>query len=256
MRDTARAARRFFDHSPSHSGRGSGGGLSATTFSADSPTPHPSPSREGECVVNGFTGSSIWHLIYAFPPIAPGVIDRGFHDFAQRWLPILEVFRERNVRFALEVHPAEIAFDLVSAQRALEAVQRHPSFGFNYDPSHFAYQNVDYLRFIRTFADRIFHCHVKDAWWSPVPTGAGVFGGHTDFGHPERAWDFRSPGRGRIDFEAVIRELNHAGYRGPLSIEWEDPMMDREHGAKEAAEFVRKLDFAMSKQAFDAAFAR
>lgn len=260
MMDTARAARRFFDSSPSLPGRGLGGGSSETQRGdaglGGSPTPQPPPSREGEhrTVVNGFSGSSIWHLVYAFPPIPQGTIEAGFADFAKRWLPILDVFEKENVCFALEVHPAEIAFDIASARRALAAVKHHPRFGFNYDPSHFGYQGVDYLAFIREFGERIFHCHVKDAWWSDRPTAAGVFGGHTDFGDRERYWDFRSPGRGRIDFEAVIRELNHAGYRGPLSVEWEDPMMDREHGAAEAVPFVRKLNFAMSQQAFDAAF--
>jgi hypothetical protein len=44
-------------------------------------------------------------------------------------------------------------------------------------------------------------------------------------------------------------------YEGPLSVEWEDVGMDREHGAREACEFVKKLDFEPSGVAFDAAFA-
>jgi len=82
----------------------------------------------------------------------------------------------------------------------------------------------------------------------------GVFGGHTGFGDHRRFWDFRSPGRGSVDFEEIIRALNDIGYSGPLSVEWEDSGMDREHGAAEAADFVRKLDFAPSAIAFDAAF--
>ena len=94
----------------------------------------------GVTVVPGFTGSSIWPLLYSFPPNAPGMIDAGYRDFADRWNPILDVFDEVGVRFALEVHPTEIAFDVASAERALEAVGRRPAFGFNYDPSHFGYQ--------------------------------------------------------------------------------------------------------------------
>ncbi len=233
MMDTARAARRFLSAKPSS---------------------HQGSRPSTTAVVNGFSGSSIWHLVYAFPPILPGTITAGFEDFSKRWLPILDVFKQENVRFALEVHPAEIAFDIASARRALDAVKNHSYFGFNYDPSHFGYQGVDYIAFIREFSERIVHCHIKDAWWSSHPTAAGVFGGHTDFGDRQRYWDFRSPGRGCIEFEAVLRELNHVGYAGPLSVEWEDPMMDREHGAAEAVQFVRKLDFALSQQAFDAAF--
>jgi sugar phosphate isomerase/epimerase len=208
----------------------------------------------GVKVVNGFTGSKIWGLLYSFPPVSAAQIEDGFADFARRWNPILDEFKKCKVQFALEVHPTEIAFDIVSAERALEAIGRRPEFGFNYDPSHFGYQGVDYIGFLRRFGDRIFHVHMKDVHWSAEPTEAGVFGGHTEFGDPRRFWDFRSPGRGSVDFERIIRALNDIGYRGPLSVEWEDSGMDREHGASEAAAFVRRLDFAPGKAAFDAAF--
>lgn len=210
----------------------------------------------GVSVVNGFTGSSIWHLLYSFPPTPNSMIDEGFADFGRRWKPILDEFQKLGIRFGLEVHPTEIAFDLVTAERALQAVDHHPAFGFNYDPSHLGYQGVDYIRFIEQFGDRIWHVHVKDVAWKPAPAQSGVFGGHLPFGDPRRYWEFVSPGRGSIDFQRVIRALNHAGYQGPLSIEWEDIGMDREHGASEACRFVKQLDFKPSAVAFDAAFER
>ncbi len=209
----------------------------------------------GVKVVNGFTGSSIWPLLYSFPPNDPGMIEAGFQDFADRWNPILDVFDEVGVRFGLEVHPTEIAFDIASSARALEAIGHRKAFGFNYDPSHLGYQGVDYVAFIDRFADRIYHTHMKDVWWSDKLTEAGVFGGHTDFGAPGRFWDFRSIGRGCVNFEEIIRALNRANYSGPLSIEWEDIGMDREAGASEACAFVKKVDFKPSVAAFDAAFA-
>ena len=213
-------------------------------------------ARLGVGVVNGFTGSSIWHLLYGFPPVPDEMIDGGFADAARRWTPILDEFADAGVRFALEVHPSEIAFDISSAERLLAELGEHPAFGFNFDPSHFAYQGVDYVAFIHRFAPRILHAHMKDVWWSPVPARSGVFGGHLPFGHRDRGWDFRSLGRGRVDFEAVVRALTLAGYAGPLSVEWEDTGMDREHGAREARAFLRTLDFPPSAAAFDAAFAR
>jgi sugar phosphate isomerase/epimerase len=186
--------------------------------------------------------------------VLPEQVDEGFRDFADRWNPILDVFDEVGVRFALEVHPTEIAFDIASAERAVAALGGRGAFGFNYDPSHFGYQGVDYVGFIDRFAERIYHVHMKDVWWSAVPSEAGVFGGHTDFGDRRRFWDFRSLGRGSIDFEEIIRALNRMGYSGPLSVEWEDAGMDREHGAEEACAFIRDLDFPGSPTAFDSAF--
>lgn len=210
--------------------------------------------RIGVKVVNGFTGSSIWHLLYSFPPVSADMIDRGYQDFADRWIPILDEFERQGVRYGLEVHPTEIAFDIASAERVLEAVNHHPAFGFNYDPSHLGYQGVDYVAFIYRFSERIFHVHIKDAKWSDVPKEAGVFGGHIAFGDRRRFWDFASPGRGDTNFEEIIRALNRIHYTGPLSVEWEDPGMDREHGAMEACEFVREMDFKPAAQAFDDAF--
>jgi sugar phosphate isomerase/epimerase len=210
--------------------------------------------RFGVNVVNGFTGSSVWPMLYAFPPTSQDMLNKGYEDFANRWKPILDAFEKEGVKFGLEVHPTEIAFDIVTAERAIEALDGHPAFGFNYDPSHLGYQGVDYVEFIYRFKDRIFHAHVKDAAWSEVPKESGVFGGHLDFGDSRRYWDFRSPGRGDVDFERVIRALNDISYTGPLSVEWEDSGMDREHGASEACEFVKQMDFTPSQLAFDAAF--
>ena len=202
----------------------------------------------------GFTGSPIWHMLYAFPPISQDDVQAGFDEFARRFRPILDAYQKMGIRFALEAHPTEIAFDIASAKRALEALDYHPAFGFNYDPSHLGYQGVDYVQFIYTFADRIFHVHMKDVWWSDKPMPAGVFGGHLPFGDVDRYWDFRSMGRGKINFEELIRALNRINYQGPLSVEWEDSGMDREHGAAESLRFVKSIDFKPSTIAFDAGF--
>jgi len=207
----------------------------------------------GVKVVNGFTGSSIWHMIYSFPPVSPEMIEAGFKDFADKWNPILDVFDEVGVKFALEVHPTEIAFDIITAKRALEEIKHRKAFGFNFDPSHLHWQMVDPVAFIRTFADRIYHVHMKDAAIT-LDGQSGILSSYLNFGTPGRGWDFRSPGRGGVDFEEIIRALNDIGYDGPLSVEWEDAAMDREFGAEEAAEFVKNIDFPKSGRVFDEAF--
>jgi sugar phosphate isomerase/epimerase len=203
--------------------------------------------------VVGFTGSPIWHMLYSFPAVTQKQIDEGYADFAKRWIPILDEYQKMGVRYCLEVHPTEIAFDIETSRRALKALNYHPAFGFNYDPSHLGYQGVDYVKFIYEFADRIFHVHIKDVHWSDHPMDIGVFGGHTEFGDNRRYWNFRSPGRGKIDFESIVRALNDIQYAGPLSVEWEDSGMNREAGASEACDFVRYIDFAPSDLAFDKA---
>ena len=95
---------------------------------------------------------------------------------------------------------------------------------------------------MRRFADRVYHVHIKDAVLT-LDGKAGVLAGYWPSGDSRRGWQFRSPGRGGIDWEAVIRALNEIGYEGPLSIDWHDPGMDREFGAKEACDFVKRLDF-------------
>jgi sugar phosphate isomerase/epimerase len=205
-------------------------------------------------VVNGFTGSSVWGKLYFFPPTSQADIDAGYKDFAERWLPILEVFKEEGVKFALEVHPTEIAYDIITARRALDAVDNHPNFGFNFDPSHFVHQFINPVFFVEEFPDRIFHVHVKD---SRVQLNGrnSILSSHLDFGDPRRGWDFVSPGRGDVKWDPIVRALNRIGYQGPLSIEWEDSGMDREWGAPEALAMIRQQDFTPSAVAFDAAFA-
>ena len=212
-------------------------------------------AKFGVTQVNGFSGSSIWHLLYSFPPNDPAEIERGYEDFAERWNPIIDVFDGEGVRFGLEVHPTEIAYDFVTTRKALGAIGNREGFGINFDPSHFAHQFLDSAAFIEEFADRIYHFHIKDSK-KRLDGRRSILGSHLDFGEAERGWDFVSPGHGDVDLEGCVRALNRIGYEGPLSIEWEDSGMDREYGARDALLFARRTDFAPSSQAFDAAFAR
>jgi sugar phosphate isomerase/epimerase len=209
-------------------------------------------ARLGVTQVNGFTGSAIWHLIYSFPPNDWAAIARGYEAFAEAWDPILDVFEAEGVRFGLEVHPGEIAYDFVTTLKALDAVGRRPAFGINLDPSHLVHQHLDAAAFALEFADRIYHVHVKDARLR-LDGRRSILGSHLDFGSEERGWDFVSPGHGDVDFEALFRSLNRIGYAGPLSVEWEDSGMERTYGARDALAFVRKTDFPPSDIAFDAA---
>jgi sugar phosphate isomerase/epimerase len=191
--------------------------------------------------------------LYSFPPVPPSMIDEGFKLLAQRFHPILDVFGECGVKFAIEPHPTGITFDLHTAQWVLDALDRREEIGFNFDPSHLIWQGVDPAEFIRRFPDRIYHVHMKDTIVKRDGR-SGLLASHLKFGDPRRRWDFRSLGRGSVDFEEIIRALNDVGYQGPLSVEWEDSGRERTRGAQEALAFARRLDFAPSQRAFDAAF--
>ncbi|GAB2817045.1 sugar phosphate isomerase/epimerase [Actinocorallia aurea] len=211
----------------------------------------------GVDTVVGFTGSSIWHTVAMFPPVPDTVIERGYADFAERWNPILDVFDAEGVRFAHEVHPSEIAYDYWTTVKALEAVERRPAFGLNWDPSHFVWQDLDPVGFLLDFADRIYHVDCKDTRRRTGNGRNGRLGSHLPWGDPRRGWDFVSTGHGDVPWEDAFRALNHIGYTGPISIEWEDAGMDRLQGAPDALAFIRSLTRIEPPAAsFDSAFSQ
>ena len=212
-------------------------------------------ARFGVKTVVGFTGSSIWITLAGFPPVPPEMIKAGYEDFAKRWNPIVDVFDEVGVRFAHEVHPSEIAYDYWTTKRTLEAIGNRPGFGLNFDPSHFIWQDLDTVGFLSDFSSRIYHVDCKESV-RHLDGRNGRLSSHLAFGDLRRGWDFVSVGHGEVPWEHIFRKLNEIGYDGPISIEWEDSGMDRELGAPEALDYVRKLNFETPKAAFDAAFAQ
>jgi sugar phosphate isomerase/epimerase len=210
-------------------------------------------ARFGVKVVTGFTGSPIWHTLAMFPPVPPEMIENGYQEFADRWNPIIDEFDKAGVKFALEVHPGEIAYDFWTTRRTLDAIGNREGFGINFDPSHLYWQLVDPVEFVYEYGERIYHMHVKESVRN-LNGRNGILSSHLFFGDHRRGWDFVSPGRGGVPFERIFRALNDVGYPGPISIEWEDNGMNREQGAPEAIALVRRLDLTPSTQAFDDAF--
>lgn len=208
----------------------------------------------GVDVVTGFMGSPIWAYWYSFPQTTDEMIDAGYAEIVELWTPIFDEFDKCGVKFALEVHPTEIAFDYYSAERLLKEFDYRKTLGFNYDPSHLLWQGVNTTIFLRDFIDHVYHVHMKDAAVT-LDGKAGILGSFITFGDTRRGWNFRSLGHGDVNFEEIIRELNQGGYAGPLSVEWEDSGMERVYGGTEACEFVRSVNFAPSDVAFDKALA-
>ena len=204
----------------------------------------------GVGVVTGFMGSPIWKMWYSFPQTTEEMVEAGFQQIKELWTPIFDVFDQCGVKFALEVHPTEIAFDYYSTQKLLEVFEYRETLGINFDPSHLIWQGMDPAMFLYDFADRVYHVHIKDAAVN-LNGRNGILGSHITFGDPRRGWNFVSPGHGDVDFDKIIRILNVKGYDGPLSVEWEDSGMDRIFGGTEACAFTKKINFSPSDIAFD-----
>ena len=204
----------------------------------------------GVGVVTGFMGSPIWKMWYSFPQTTEEMVEAGFQQIKGLWTPIFDVFDKCGVKFALEVHPTEIAFDYYSTRKLLEVFEYRETLGINFDPSHLIWQGMDPAMFLYDFADRVYHVHIKDAAVN-LNGRNGILGSHITFGDPRRGWNFVSPGHGDVDFDKIIRILNVKGYDGPLSVEWEDSGMDRIFGGTEACAFTKKINFSPSAIAFD-----
>ncbi|MFV0362042.1 MAG: sugar phosphate isomerase/epimerase family protein [Suipraeoptans sp.] len=204
----------------------------------------------GVGIITGFVGSPIWKYLYSFPQTTEDMVEKGFQEVYDLWIPILDVFKENDVVFALEVHPGEIAFDYYSTQRLLKKFEDRNEFGLNFDPSHLLWQGIKPELFLNDFINKVYHVHMKDAAVT-LDGRSGLLGSHIDFGDMRRGWNFRSLGHGDVNFEEIIRVLNAYNYQGPLSVEWEDSGMERVYGATEACAFVKKVDFAPSDVKFD-----
>ncbi|MEP6867682.1 MAG: sugar phosphate isomerase/epimerase family protein [Novosphingobium sp.] len=195
-----------------------------------------------------FSGALMWHTVYPWPQRPAGLVEEGFAELARRWTPILDVFDERGVDVAYELHPGEDLHDGVTFERFLAAVGNHSRANILYDPSHFLLQQLDYLAFIDIYHDRIKAFHVKDAEFRPNGR-AGVYGSYS--GWAERPGRFRSLGDGQIDFGGIFTRLTHHGYQGWAVLEWECAYKHPEQGAAEGAPFIARHMIRKADKAFD-----
>ena len=199
----------------------------------------------GVKTVTGFMGSPIWAYWYSFPQVTDKMVDDAYKQFISCWSPVFDEFDKSGVKFALEVHPTQIAFDYYTAERLLKEFKNRKTLGFTFNPSAFIWQGINPSLFIRDFAKNILRVHIKDAAVT-LDGKASILGSFLNFGDVRRGWNFRSPGHGDVDFESLARELNSINYKGTLSVDWEDSYMNREVGAKEAFEFVKSMNFSPS----------
>ncbi len=195
-----------------------------------------------------FSGALLWHTVYPWPQRPAGLVETGFKELANRWLPILNVFDEVGVDVCYEIHPGEDLHDGISYEMFLEKVNNHPRANLLYDPSHFVLQCLDYLAYIDHYHERIKMFHVKDAEFNSSGK-QGVYGGFQ--GWVDRAGRFRSLGDGQVDFKAIFSKLTAYDYKGWAVMEWECALKHPEDGAKEGAVFIKNNIIRVTEKAFD-----
>ena len=195
-----------------------------------------------------FSGALLWHTFHPWPQRPPGLVEMGFKELANRWLPILNAFDEQGVDVCYEVHPGEDIHDGVTFERFLEATGNHKRVNILYDPSHFVLQQLDYLQYIDFYHEHIKMFHVKDSEFNA--TGKkGAFGGYGDW--RDRAGRYRSLGDGQIDFKTIFTKLTEYNCDVWAVMEWECCIKSPEQGAREGAPFIASHIIEATEKAFD-----
>lgn len=195
-----------------------------------------------------FSGALLWHTVYPWPQRPAGLVETGFTELANRWLPILNEFDKCGVDVCYEIHPGEDLHDGVSYEMFLEKVNNHARACLLYDPSHFVLQCLNYLEYIDNYHERIKMFHVKDAEFNP--TGKqGVYGGYQSW--INRAGRFRSLGDGQVDFKSIFSKLAQYNFKGWAVMEWECALKNPIDGATEGAKFIKDHIIRVTEKAFD-----
>ena len=154
-------------------------------------------------------------------------LEENLEIFKTVWPPILEYARYRGVRIAIENCPMLFGPDqwpggqnIFSSPVLFDKVFEilpYDNFGINFDPSHFVWQQMDYIRVLYEYADKIFHVHFKDIkLLKDKLSRCGVMAYPLDFMIP------KLPGLGDVDWGAFISALTDIGYSGYTAAEIED----------------------------------
>ena len=146
---------------------------------------------------------------------------------AELWPPILRQAEEENVKIAIENCPmlfgkdqwpgGQNLFTTPKLWREIFRILPSENLGINYDPSHFVWQHIDYVKPLYEFANKIFHVHFKDIklypdWLDDV----GIMAYPLEFMSP------KLPGLGDVDWGRYVSALTDIGYDGCACVEVED----------------------------------
>jgi len=154
-------------------------------------------------------------------------VDDNWPRFLETWRPLIKFAEEHGVRIGIENCPMAFTKDewpggknlMASPKIWRRAFEDIPSsnFGLNFDPSHFIWQHMNYLRPLRDFRDRVFHVHAKDVRLDQDRLNqVGIMAHPNDFHTP------KLPGMGDVNWSKFFSVLTDTGYDGPVCVEVED----------------------------------
>jgi len=173
----------------------------------------------------------------AWLPDMEGLWDEQWPQIARYWEQ-LSAWAPGGVDICLELHPGTSIYNPASFARLAEVTGENVK--VNLDPSHFWWQGIDPVTAVRALAGRIGFVHGKDTLIHPDRV---ALHGVLDFRWPgaEMPWHFCAVGRGRpaAQWRALFGALAEAGYRGPVSIEHEDPDLSPEAGIEASLDGLR-----------------
>jgi len=154
-------------------------------------------------------------------------IEENLEVFREVWPPIVAYAEEHHVKIAIENCPMlfdgtqwpggqNLAYSPRIWDKMFEIIPS-PSFGLNFDPSHFVWQMMDYIKPIYTYRDRILHVHFKD-----IHVRRDLLDEEGVLGYPLNFMTPKLPGLGDVNWKAFISALNDIGYTGYAVLEMED----------------------------------
>jgi sugar phosphate isomerase/epimerase len=178
-------------------------------------------------------------------------VDDNWPRLLTTWRPIMELADQLGVRIGIENCPMLFSEDEWPGGKNIATSPKiwkrlfddlgSPNLGLNYDPSHMVWQQMDYLKPIRDFIDRIFHAHAKDVRLDRHRLDeVGILA------HPLEYHTPKLPGLGEVNWGKYFSTLQDAGYDGPVCVEVEDrayegTLEDRKESLRQSHRYLRNF---------------
>ncbi len=172
-------------------------------------------------------------------------VEENIEEYKKVWPAIVKFAEEKGVKIAIENCPMIFTNDqwpggqnlatTPAIWRELFSIIDSPNLGLNYDPSHFVWQMIDYIKPIYEFKDKIFHVHYKD-----IKIYRDRLNDYGVMATPLKWMSPKLPGLGDVDWGKYVSALTDIGYTGYTCIEVEDKAFEGSKDRVEASLILSK----------------